>query len=311
MRLAIAVRALAREVAVESRRSEPHNVLLVVAALLWAGGAGVLAWSIAGEDGDSIALDRVIVAVGLLAGAWIVASIAAIVPRRGEIAPPAAAQSTSERARPEPVRVRQTLARHVPETVVDEHLGDAIDDVDLAGERADLSVLFCDIRGFTSWSQDKGASEVIAELNLLLGELSASVTSTGGTLDKFTGDGLMAFWGAPVAMADHANRAVRAALDMLERLDRVNDRRSDDGQGPFAIGVAVHSGVAVVGGVGNERRLDYTAIGDTVNVAARLEASARDQDAPLIVSSATVDLLDGELRDAATLVDQLDAWALQ
>ncbi|MCW2949272.1 MAG: putative transrane sensor domain protein, partial [Thermoleophilia bacterium] len=93
-------------------------------------------------------------------------------------------------------RLRDTFSRYVPDGVVDENL-ETMQQVELGGEQCDVTVLFCDIRGFTSWSEDKGATEVITELNVLLSELSASVMETGGTLDKFTGDGLMAFWGAP------------------------------------------------------------------------------------------------------------------
>jgi class 3 adenylate cyclase len=216
-------------------------------------------------------------------------------------------------------RLKDTFSRYVPEGVVDDNL-ESMQEIELGGEQHSVSVLFCDIRGFTSWSEDKGATEVITELNVLLTELSASVMSTDGTLDKFTGDGLMAFWGAPVPVEDHADRACRAALDMLVRLDGVNKRRAEDGQTPFAIGVAVHSGTAVVGNVGHERRLDYTAIGDTVNTTARLEASTKDLGAVLLVSRATVDELGDELRQRAMRIGDVtmkgkarpvEAWALQ
>lgn len=216
-------------------------------------------------------------------------------------------------------RLKDTFGRYVPEGIVDDNI-ESMQQIELGGEQHDLSVLFCDIRGFTTWAEDKGATEVINELNALLTELSASVMSTGGTLDKFTGDGLMAFWGAPVPVEDHADRACRAALNMLQRLEAVNGRRQEQGQEPFRIGVAVHSGMAVVGNVGHERRLDYTAIGDTVNTTARLEASTKDLGAVLLVSRDTVDALSGELRERAMLVGDVtmkgkarpvEAWALQ
>ena len=216
-------------------------------------------------------------------------------------------------------RLKDTFGRYVPEGIVDDNI-ESMQEIELGGEQHALSVLFCDIRGFTSWSEDKGATEVITELNVLLTELSASVMSTGGTLDKFTGDGLMAFWGAPVPVEDHADRACRAALDMLQRLDAVNQRRTDEGQVPFRIGVAVHSGNAVVGNVGHERRLDYTAIGDTVNTTARLEASTKDLGAVLLVSRETIDLVGEDLRERAMRIGDVtmkgkarpvEAWALQ
>lgn len=216
-------------------------------------------------------------------------------------------------------RLKDTFSRYVPEGIVNDNI-ETMQEIELGGEQQEISVLFCDIRGFTSWSEDKGAKEVITELNVLLTELSLSVMSTGGTLDKFTGDGLMAFWGAPVPVEDHADRAARAALDMLERLHAVNERRAEEGQSPFAIGVAVHSGPAVVGNVGHERRLDYTAIGDTVNTTARLESSTKELGAVLLVSRSTVDKLGEELRGRAMLVGDVtmkgksrvvQAWALQ
>jgi class 3 adenylate cyclase len=216
-------------------------------------------------------------------------------------------------------RLKDTFSRYVPEGVVDDNL-ESMQEIELGGEQREVSVLFCDIRGFTTWSEDKGATEVITELNVLLTELSASVMEHGGTLDKFTGDGLMAFWGAPVPVEDHAERACRAALDMLQRLEMVNARRTEAGQAPFAIGVAVHSGTAVVGNVGHERRLDYTAIGDTVNTTARLESSTKELGAVLLVSRPTVDRLSENLRSRAMLVGDVvmkgkarpvEAWALQ
>jgi class 3 adenylate cyclase len=215
-------------------------------------------------------------------------------------------------------RLRDTFSRYVPEGVVANNI-ETMQAVELGGEQRQISVLFCDIRGFTSWAESRGATEVITELNVLLTELSASVMEFSGTLDKFTGDGLMAFWGAPVPTEDHANLACRAALDMLLRLDEVNARRLADGQEPFAIGVGVHSGDAVVGNVGHERRLDYTAIGDTVNTAARLEAATKDIGKLLLISRRTVDSLSGELFERAMLVGDIsvkgkqqpvEAWAI-
>jgi adenylate cyclase len=123
-----------------------------------------------------------------------------------------------------------------------------------------------------------------------------------------------------VPVDDHADRACQAALDMLVRLGKVNARRDAEGQAPFTIGVAVHSGTAVVGNVGHERRLDYTAIGDTVNTTARLEASTKDLGAVLLVSRATVDELGEKLRKRAMKIGDVtmkgkarpvEAWALQ
>jgi len=180
---------------------------------------------------------------------------------------------------------------------VADELANSGQEIRLGGEQREVSVLFCDIRGFTAWSELAGAEEVIAQLNVLLRELSAAVMEAGGTLDKYTGDGLMAFWNAPLDQDDHASLACTAALDMLVRLQSSNDERILAGLAPFEIGVGVHSGLAVVGNIGHEDRLDYTAIGDTVNTSARLEAATKEVGSPVLLSAATRDLLPPRLRD--------------
>jgi class 3 adenylate cyclase len=179
--------------------------------------------------------------------------------------------------------LEDTFSRYVPSAVV-QQLIDSAEDVELGGETRDVTVLFCDIRDFTSWAERNEPAAVLADLNELLGVLAQCVFETEGTLDKFTGDGLMAFWGAPVAQPDHVDRAVRAALRFEAVLRELNERRAASGERPFRIGVGIHSGDAIVGNVGHEDRHDYTAIGDTVNVAARLEAASKQLGAPIVVS---------------------------
>lgn len=191
--------------------------------------------------------------------------------------------------------LQRTFSRYVPEPVV-RRLIESGEDVELGGESRTVTVLFCDIRGFTSWAEQRTPAEVLADLNDLLGELAQCVFGTEGTLDKYTGDGLMAFWGAPVAHADHAERAVATARRMLEAVARHNEGRVVVDEEPVAIGVGIHTGPAIVGNVGHEERHDYTAIGDTVNVAARLEASGKDVGAPIVLSRATRDLLGEDAR---------------
>jgi class 3 adenylate cyclase len=194
--------------------------------------------------------------------------------------------------------LQRTFSRYVPQGVV-QQLIDSGDEVELGGEARDVTVLFCDIRDFTSWAERTDPADVIADLNELLGMLAQCVFETEGTLDKYTGDGLMAFWGAPAEQADHASRAVRAALRFEEALRDHNERRSAAGHPPMAIGVGVHSGSAIVGNVGHAERHDYTAIGDTVNVAARLEAASKQLGAPIVISGATRARLSSELQALA------------
>ncbi|HYD80633.1 MAG TPA: adenylate/guanylate cyclase domain-containing protein [Paucimonas sp.] len=143
----------------------------------------------------------------------------------------------------------------------------------LSGRHCNLTVLFSDIRGFTTLSEARPPQEVVALLNRHFERQVEVVFRHGGTLDKFIGDCIMAFWGAPLDDPDHARNAVAAALEMQEALLAFKQELIDGGAdvGDFDIGIGVHSGPAVVGFIGAKRKLDYTAIGDTVNLASRVE----------------------------------------
>ena len=140
--------------------------------------------------------------------------------------------------------------------------------------RRDLSVLFTDVRGFTSISEEIEPEDLVELLNAFLTEMTQAVFDEGGTLDKYLGDGLMAFFGDPIPYDDHADRAVRAALSMHERLARVQQRWFALGQRPLSIGVGIASGFVTVGAIGSPERLEYTVIGNNVNLAARLVSAA-------------------------------------
>lgn len=209
---------------------------------------------------------------------------------------------TSEaRHREQSSHLRDVFGRYVPESIV-EQLANSSATVQLGGEEREVSVMFCDIRGFTSWAESQRPEHVVGELNGLLGGLAALVMESGGTLDKFTGDGLMAFWGAPLEQDDHAERACRTAFGMqLLLLERARNERIT----PFRIGIGVSSGTVVVGNVGHEQRLEYTAIGDTVNLAARLEQATKELEITTALSHETWELLPPELQarcpEAATV----------
>jgi class 3 adenylate cyclase len=182
-----------------------------------------------------------------------------------------------------------TFQRYVPQHVADvilETPGSGAP-VAIGGERRDLSVMFIDIRGFTSWSEKTDAAEVLRELNVLLGDLADAVLATDGTIDKFTGDGLMAFWNAPVDQPDHATRAVQALPKLLMRVREFNIRREVQRAAALEIGIGIATGPAMVGNIGHRDRLAFTAIGDTVNLAARLEKATRDQDVAALVDERT------------------------
>ena len=168
-----------------------------------------------------------------------------------------------------------------------------------SGESCEITVLFCDIRGFTSLSENLAATEVVGLLNDFHGHMVDEIFRYGGTLDKYLGDGLLAYFNAPVRQADHAGRAVECALAMVDRLEVLNRDRAARGEPPLRIGIGIHSGTAVVGNVGAANRREYTAIGDTVNVASRLQSLTRDQGVSILVSDAT--------EAAATIADRRPA----
>jgi len=156
------------------------------------------------------------------------------------------------------------------------------------GEEREITILFSDLRGFTTLSERLSGREVVALLNEVDEELVEAVFEHGGTLDKYLGDGIMAYFGAPIGMPDHAERGVRCALAMRRRLEELNRRRAARGECALHIGVGVHTGTAVLGDVGARRRREYTAIGDAVNVAARVQQATKAEGVAILVSAETV-----------------------
>jgi adenylate cyclase len=170
--------------------------------------------------------------------------------------------------------IKRAFTRYVAREVVEEILKDP-DQFILTGERRDVTVLFCDVRGFTSLSERLSPEEVVALLNAFYTLMIDTTFKHDGTLDKFLGDGVMAVFGAPIFHPDHTLRALRTALAMQAGIRELSAQRVAQGQPPIKVGIGVNAGSAVAGSVGTEARMEYTVIGDCVNLASRLESYAK------------------------------------
>jgi adenylate cyclase len=205
-------------------------------------------------------------------------------------------------------RTRALFARFVPENVVDQVLDRTDDDLRLGGVEREGTVMFSDLRGFTSFAESLPVTRVIEVLNRYLGEMSEAILNHGGTLVAYMGDGIMAVFGAPIEQDDHADRGLAAAREMLgPRLAAFNQYLKDEGlhEDGFRMGVGLNSGPVMSGNVGSERRLEYTAIGDTTNTAARLEGMTKGTAHMLFVAESTRDMLRSPV-DELFFVDEFE-----
>ncbi|MEA2386075.1 MAG: adenylate cyclase, partial [Thermoleophilaceae bacterium] len=196
-------------------------------------------------------------------------------------------------------RTKLLFSRFVPENVVDQVLEQADDDLRLGGVQREGTVMFSDLRGFTSFAESLPVERVIEVLNIYLGEMSGAILDAGCTLVAYMGDGIMAVFGAPIEQPDHADRALRAAREMVDgRLATFNAWLASAGLGEgFRMGIGLNSGPVSSGNVGSEERLEYAAVGDTTNVAARLESKSKDTDFQLLVADTTHALLTAQAAD--------------
>jgi adenylate cyclase len=155
-----------------------------------------------------------------------------------------------------------------------------------------VTVLFSDLRNFTALSERRSAHDTVSLLNTYFTQMSAAIEAHGGVVDKYLGDGIMALFGAPVESEDHAGNAVMAALAMQSALVRMNRDLAARGMPPLTMGIGINSGVAVAGNLGSPERLNYTVIGDSVNLAARLEGLTKrlGGDEAIVISAETLKL---------------------
>ena len=194
-------------------------------------------------------------------------------------------------------RIRESFGRYVTPEIRDEILAGRLE---LGGQTLEVTILFSDLRDFTPWVEVTPAPDVTRALNAYFSEMEAAIRGHRGLVLQFIGDEIEAVFGAPIAYPDHPARAVRAALEMRDRLATWNRRRRAAGEPPFRHGIGVHTGTVLAGNIGSPERLAYLLVGDPVNLASRIQGLTKDVGADILVSGTT----------RARLGDEFDLAAL-
>ncbi len=196
-------------------------------------------------------------------------------------------------------RTRGTLDRYVAPQLVN-YVLDNLDSVNLAGEKRELTVFFSDVRNFTTLTEGSEPMELIALLDEYLSAMTEIIFKYDGIVDKFIGDGIMAYWGAFTPGSNHALQGARASIEMLHRLDQLNRQWTAEGRKCLDIGIGLNTGTVVFGNVGKGKKIEFTVIGDAVNLAARLESTNKEFGTHIIVSKTSLERL-GDLAQARCL----------
>jgi adenylate cyclase len=220
-------------------------------------------------------------------------SVALPVTSRDELGTLTAAFNDMARSLREKEMIKRAFSRYVAREVVDEILKDP-EQTTLSGERRDVTVLFCDIRGFTATAEALAPEAVVELLNSFYDLMIETTFKHDGTLDKFLGDGVMAVFGAPLYRPDHAVMAARTALAMQAAVRELSARRVTAGQPPIDVGIGLNAGEVIAGTIGTDARMEYTVVGDSVNLASRLQSCAGP--GQILVSAETYARLDGAVR---------------
>jgi len=190
--------------------------------------------------------------------------------------------------------IRELFSRYVPEEIIKEII--LSPNFSLEGEKRQISVLISDIRGFTTRAELESPEEVVNELNAYFEEMATIVFQYGGMIDKYMGDGIMCLFGAPIFHPAHADRALSSAIVMQQRLRHINIEKKKQGKAPIHIGIAINSGDAIIGNIGSSHRADYTAIGDVINTASRLEPLNKEYKTEILITEATRRKLKGKYK---------------
>ena len=183
-------------------------------------------------------------------------------------------------------KLKTIFSKYVARDVLDEIMKNPAQVV-LGGEEKEITVLFSDIRGFTAIAEKKSPKEVVAILNRYFDIMTKEILKHKGVIDKYIGDAIMAYWGAPIEDPAQADHALEAAVSMLSELKKLNEELRESEADEINIGIGLYTGKAIVGNIGAENRFDYTAIGDTVNVAARLNGLSKEYKTMLIIGEST------------------------
>lgn len=185
-------------------------------------------------------------------------------------------------------RIKDVFGKFVSSHIRDEVLAG---DLKLGGEKTDATILFCDIRNFTTLSEKMNAEDLVAFLNSYFNRMVKPVIENDGVLDKFIGDAIMAVFGPPIGYGDNAEKACNTALDMKESLAEYNSQRKGFGKEEISIGIGINTGEIVAGNIGNIDRMEYTVIGDTVNIASRVEGLSKVYGVQILITENTIEKL--------------------
>lgn len=183
-------------------------------------------------------------------------------------------------------KIKNAMGKYLSQDIM-KNVVQNIDDIKLGGKKANVTVLFADIRGFTSMSEKMTAEEVSVILNEYFSEIEPIITKYNGVINKFIGDAVMAIFGEPIQDLNHPQNAVKCACAMLKKVDQLQDKWLAEGKPKIEIGVGINTGEAFVGNIGSEKRLEYTVIGDTVNLASRIESYNKVYKTNMLISSST------------------------
>ena len=183
-------------------------------------------------------------------------------------------------------KIKQAMGKYLSQDIM-QNVVQNIDDIKLGGKKANVTVLFADIRGFTSMSEKMSAEDVSKILNEYFSEIEPIITKYNGVINKFIGDAVMAIFGEPIQDINHPANAVKCAYEMLKKVEWLQDKWLNEGKPKIEIGIGINTGEAFVGNIGSEKRLEYTVIGDMVNLASRIESYNKVYKTNLLISSST------------------------